>query len=74
MKMNQLKKGQEAVIVGIDSDIEVSQRLLALGLLPDAPVKLVQVAPFGDPITVECLGNQISLRREHAELINVEIK
>ncbi|RPH43990.1 MAG: ferrous iron transport protein A, partial [Planctomycetota bacterium] len=30
-----------------------TQRLLAMGFRPGTPIRVVQVAPFGDPITVE---------------------
>ena len=49
----------------------VTQRLLAMGFLPGTPVRVVQVAPFGDPITVELDGWRVSLRLQEADALQV---
>jgi ferrous iron transport protein A len=49
----------------------ISQRLLAMGFLPGTPLRVVQVAPFGDPITIELDGWRVSLRRAEAALVDV---
>jgi ferrous iron transport protein A len=43
-----------------------------LGLLPGMAVKVVQVAPLGDPIAIEFSCQQISIRRAEAAVIEVE--
>ena len=50
----------------------ITQRLLAMGFLPGTPIRVVQVAPFGDPITVELDGWRVSLRRHEAATLVVE--
>ena len=49
----------------------LAQRLLALGFLPGVSVRVVQVAPFGDPITVELDGWRVSLRLSEADALFV---
>lgn len=49
----------------------VTQRLLAMGFLPGTPIRIVQVAPFGDPITVELDGWRVSLRLTEADILQV---
>ena len=49
------------------------QRVLAMGLMPGNPFRVVAVAPMGDPITVETLGRRISLRRADAAGIEVDL-
>ena len=49
----------------------LAQRLLAMGFLPGTRLRVVQVAPFGDPITVELDGWRVSLRLREADALQV---
>jgi Fe2+ transport system protein FeoA len=60
-----------AAIVGVGGPRALARRLYAMGFLPGSPVRVVQVAPFGDPITVELDGWRVSLRRSEARLLEV---
>jgi ferrous iron transport protein A len=72
MTLSKLPPHQEGQIVSVDATDPVGQRMMAMGFLPGMPVKVVQVAPFGDPITVE-LGNwRVSLRMSEASLVETE--
>ena len=69
-----LQPGQSGTI---DRFIEQDSRFLRwmeLGLLPGTPVKLVRVAPLGDPLEFEFRGYRLSLRREEAALILLQPK
>ncbi len=72
MKLSDLGRGIMASVVGIDADQVLSQRLMALGIQVSAPVKVVQIAPLGDPITIDCGGVRVSLRKKDASLVDVE--
>ncbi len=43
------------------------QRLMAMGLTPGVHVKVLRIAPLGDPIILEVGGVQLSLRRKETE-------
>jgi Fe2+ transport system protein FeoA len=47
-------------------------RLMSMGLLPGKIIRLVHLAPLGDPIAVEFDSCQISLRLEDAAEVSVE--
>jgi len=53
---------------------EVSIKLMEMGLVPGESVLLEQVAPLGDPISVNVSGYHLSLRLDEAEQIFVRIK
>ena len=72
MTLNQLGMNRPGDIVGVGGRDALAQRLMALGFLPGARVTIVQVAPFGDPITVELDGWRVSLRRAEAASLAVE--
>ena len=73
VKLSELKPGQEAVIVEFSGE-EVSIKLMEMGLVPGDSVLLEQVAPLGDPISVNVSGYHLSLRLDEAEQIFVRIK
>ena len=71
MTLNDLALERPASIVGIGGPCSLSRRLLAMGFLPGTPVRIVQVAPLGDPITIELDGWRVSLRRSEASLLEI---
>lgn len=76
MRLGELKPGDQARIVAIDSEgnaAELAARLMEMGLLEGSQVALVHEAPFGgDPIAVRVRGALIALRRGEANQIWVE--
>ncbi|MBI1368600.1 MAG: ferrous iron transport protein A [Planctomycetes bacterium] len=71
MTLDQMKTGQSGRIDKVDGDGVLTQRLLAMGLLPGSSFKVIAVAPLGDPLTVELRGSRVSLRRVEAAALAV---
>lgn len=67
-----LKRGQEAVITDVSS-VYIPLKLLEMGCLPGNNVKLVQVAPFADPMYLNINGTHLAIRKETAIHILIEI-
>ena len=67
-----LRAGERGRVQAGTMDHPVSQRLLAMGLLPGTEVGVIQVAPFGDPVEIEFQGMRLSLRRADAAAVDVE--
>lgn len=64
--------GEEGVIGCItEEDAELLRYLGSLGLLPETPVAVDSVAPFGGPLLVRVAGSQYALGREVAGKILV---
>lgn len=59
-------------VVTIPGDCGSSGRLASLGLLPGVRLRISRIAPLGDPISVEMAGQEISVRRTEARLIEVK--
>jgi ferrous iron transport protein A len=72
MTLSDLALERAAAIVGVGGPVPLAKRLLSMGFLPGTPVRVVQVAPFGDPITVDLDGWRVSLRRSEASLLEVK--
>ncbi|WP_298814598.1 FeoA family protein [Chloroflexus sp.] len=72
LTLDQLARGQRAIVVRIEGDRLFRRRLLDMGLLYGETVTLSGVAPLGDPLEVTVKGYRLSLRRTEARLIHVE--
>jgi ferrous iron transport protein A len=73
VRLSQLKPGQEGVIKEFNSN-EIFLKLMEMGCVPGEKILMEQVAPLGDPISVNVSGYHLSLRLNEAEHILVEIK
>lgn len=74
VKLGELHPGSRGVIAKTGGPVEILRRLLEMGLLEGSAVEVVHEAPFGrDPIAVRVRGSLIALRRNEANLIEVEI-
>ena len=72
-RLSELKRGEKGRIVKIGGGGSLRRRLLDMGLVSGSEVKMERVAPLGDPIEIKVKGYNLSLRKEEAESIHVEI-
>ncbi|HTL52305.1 MAG TPA: FeoA family protein [Planctomycetota bacterium] len=72
MRLSHFLPGQSGKIIQVKSDGSVGQRLMEMGLFEGADVKVVRIAPLGDPMEVEVQGYRLSLRKVEAERVEVE--
>lgn len=72
-RLSDLKPGQEGIIKEFAND-DIFLKLMEMGCVPGERVLLEQIAPLGDPISVNVSGYHLSLRLNEAEHIFVEIK
>lgn len=74
MTLDQLPIGQEAVITGVGGQGALRCRLLDMGLIPKTAVRVEKIAPLGDPLELRVRGYSLSLRKEDARNIDVEVR
>ncbi len=72
-KLKDLKPGQKCRIVKVRGRSETNKRILEMGITPGSVVELERIASLGDPIDVKVRGYHLSLRKDEAEGIDVEI-
>jgi ferrous iron transport protein A len=68
-----LLPGELGRITAIASTGPLRRRLMDMGVLPGESVRVIKVAPFGDPIEIMIKSYRLSLRRQEAEGIAVEV-
>ena len=71
--LNQLKPGERATIVKVGGEGPVRRRILDMGVVRGAEIKVVRVAPLGDPVEFLIKGYNLSLRKSEAQQIQVEV-
>lgn len=74
MTLDTLPLGREAVITAVGGEGPLRLRLLDMGLIPKTVVRVEKTAPLGDPIELRVRGYALSLRKEDARNISVEVK
>lgn len=72
-KLNEMKKGDRGKVVKVSGVGSIGRRLMDMGLIAGSDVELRGVAPLGDPIEIRIKGYNLSLRKEEAAGINVEV-
>lgn len=65
-----LKVGEKGVIEEFSLDL-IPLNLLEMGCLPGKQVKLLQIAPFNDPLYIQVNGSHLAIRKEMASQINI---
>jgi Fe2+ transport system protein FeoA len=72
--LTQLRPGQIAIVQGFSPKINPQYRKLLqhLGLRLRTAVTFIRLAPLGDPLQLQILGSQFSLRAHEASHIYVK--
>ncbi|KRO87258.1 MAG: FeoA family protein [Bacteroidetes bacterium] len=71
MTLNDLKRGEKAIILNIVTDL-IPLKLIEMGCLPGNTIKLLQLAPFKDPMYLDINGSRLAIRRETANHIIIK--
>jgi ferrous iron transport protein A len=66
-----LPLGRAAQVTAVDGSRAFRRRLLEMGLVPGTEVRVVTIAPLGDPLRIEVRGGQWSIRKQEAAHIAV---
>ena len=72
-KLSDFKIAEQGTIKQVLGEGRVRRRLFDMGVTPRAKVIMIKKAPLGDPIEVNLRGYMLSLRKDEAELIIVEV-
>lgn len=70
-RLSEIKQGRVVRIVSFENN-DLLLKLMEMGCLPGEKIKIEQVAPLGDPISIAVAGYNLSLRLNEAHSIFVE--
>ena len=63
--------GAHARVIAVNGTGAIARRLMEMGVVPGAQVRVIKTAPLGDPIEVRVRGYHLALRRTEAQTITV---
>lgn len=67
----QLAVGESAVVAAVEGADEISIRLMEMGLIPGTELRLLGVAPLGDPLEIDLRGYRLSIRKSEAARVQL---
>lgn len=73
MILKDLKIEESAIIRKVGGEGALRQHFLDMGLIPGVEVTMVKLAPLGDPMEIRLHGYELTLRKEEAARIEVEL-
>lgn len=73
MTLAQVKPGQAGRIVRVGDVGSIRRRIVDMGVVGGTSFKVMKVAPLGDPIEVKIKGYSLTLRKDEAKAITVEL-
>jgi Fe2+ transport system protein FeoA len=74
MLLSECAPGQKGIILKIDSEKTLKQRMTSMGIVPGINFELISEAPFGDPIALKIKNYKLSLRKFEASHITVKLE
>ncbi len=70
--LRETKNGETVTVVKLAGTGAVKRRIMDMGITKGCSVYVRKVAPLGDPVEVTVRGYELSLRKEDAQMIEVE--
>ena len=71
--LNEFVVGQKGIDKKIEAEGKIKRRLFDMGVTPNTEIYLKKLAPLGDPIEVTIRGYELTLRKDEANKILMEV-
>lgn len=71
--LKMVSPGTRVIVQKLTGKGKVKRRLMDMGIIPGTEMEIQKIAPLGDPVEVKFKGYNLSLRREEADMIVVEV-
>ena len=70
--LKDVKIGESTTVLKLNGQGAVRRRIMDMGITKGVNLKVCKVAPLGDPIEITVRGYQLYLRKDDAEMIEVQ--
>ena len=64
--------GETAKVIKIHGEGKVKRRIMDMGITKGTEIYVRKVAPLGDPVEITVRGYELSLRKNDADILEVE--
>ncbi len=72
MRLSEIRTGQHATILKVRGHGGFRKRIVEMGFIKGQQVEVLLNAPLQDPVKYKVMGYEVSLRRQEAEMIEVQ--
>ena len=73
MTLDSIPRKVGARVVSVAAPENGGLRLMEMGIVPGAPVQVLNCAPLGDPLQILVRNDRLALRREDAQSVHVTL-
>ena len=70
--LREVNSGETVTVVKLNGEGAVKRRIMDMGITKGCSVYIRKVAPLGDPVEVTVRGYELSVRKEDAQMVEVE--
>ena len=72
MTIKEVKIGSKAIVKKLNGEGAIKRRIMDMGITKGVEVTVRKVAPLGDPLEISVRGYELSLRKQDADMIEVQ--
>ena len=73
MTLREVKIGETVTVKKVNGQGATKRRIMDMGITKGVEIYVRKVAPLGDPVEVTVRNYELSLRKDDAQLIEVEL-
>ena len=73
-RLRDLDAGEKGEVIRVGGGGALRRRIMDMGIVRGAKIELVRNAPLGDPVEFLLKGYNLTLRREEAENVGLEVE
>ena len=70
--LREVKSGETVTVVKLNGEGAVKRRIMDMGITKGCSFYIRKVAPLGDPVEITVRGYELSVRKEDAQMVEVE--
>lgn len=71
--LSDLLPGEKGIVKKVIGDSIIKRRIVDMGVVAGTIIEVQKFAPLGDPMEIKVKGFNLSLRKNEAEMIELEI-
>jgi ferrous iron transport protein A len=72
MTLNEVPVGGVCTVTKLNGTGKLRRRIMDMGITKGVEIKVVKIAPLGDPMELNVRGYELSIRKGEAESIEVQ--
>jgi len=70
--LRQAQVGQTVRVVKLHGEGALRRRMMDMGITKGTEIYIRKIAPLGDPVEVNIRGYELTLRKDDAEIVEIE--